>query len=117
MKIMNYEIEKHRVTQGPMGSDASYGNNGLFVIIRHPDTLNVIASDGMGWEHVSITIKDRTPTWDEMSYIKNLFWNEDETVIQYHPKKSEYVNQHPYCLHLWKKADKDYELPPKGLIG
>lgn len=117
MKIMNYEIEKHRITQGVMGSDASYGNNGVFQISRESGTLNIIASDGMGWEHVSVSLEDRTPTWDEMCFIKDLFWNVDETVIQYHPKKSEYINKHPFCLHLWKRVDSDYELPPKEMIG
>ena len=42
---------------------------------------------------------------------------EEETVVQFHPKKSEYVNTHPYCLHLWRRQSEEYELPPKWMIG
>ena len=33
---------------------------------------------------------------------KALFWDEDDCVIQYHPPRSEYVNNHQNCLHLWR---------------
>lgn len=52
-----------------------------------------------------------------MAYVKDLFWREDETVVQFHPKKQAYVNEMPYCLHLWKRVDDEYELPPRELIG
>lgn len=56
------------------------------------------------WEHVSVSIleQERCPTWEEMCFVKNFFWNEEDTVLQFHPPKSEYVNTHPYCLHLWR---------------
>lgn len=77
----------------------------------------VIASDGMGWEHVSVSLPSRCPTWEEMCYIKNLFWDETDTVIQYHPPKSEYVNAHPYCLHLWRKIGYEFPLPESIMVG
>ena len=49
--------------------------------------------------------------------MKDLFFDDEETVIQYHPKKSQYVNQHPYCLHLWRPFNADVPLPPKELVG
>ena len=51
-----------------------------------------------------------------MQHIKELFWGDDETVIQFHPRKSEYVNAMPFCLHLWKRTGIEYQLPPKGLL-
>ena len=45
-----------------------------------------------------------------------MFWNDDETVIQYHPKKSEYVNECETCLHLWRKCGQDFETPPKIFV-
>lgn len=65
-----------------------------------------------GWEHVSITLTDveRCPKWDEMAYIKDLFWNEDELVVQLHPPKDQYVNLHPHCLHLWRPVEGDFVL-------
>lgn len=108
---------------GPCCSDDDFGNTGAFRIFtgmnRKP--LQVIASDGsgsdIGWEHVSVSCPDRCPTWDEMCFVKDVFWGEDEAVIQFHPPKSEYVNNHRYCLHLWKKIDEDFPLPPRQAVG
>lgn len=113
------EIEQYRVTKGPMVSTSSYGNNGAFVAFSPADgqTMQIIASDGGGWEHVSVSFQDRCPTWAEMCWVKNLFWNDRETVIQYHPSKSEYVNNHPFCLHLWKPVGVKLPKPPKDFIG
>jgi len=52
-----------------------------------------------------------------MCFVKNLFWEEEETVIQFHPAKSLYVNHHPFCLHLWKPEEAVIQTPPRYLIG
>ena len=74
----------------------------------------VIWSWGLGWEHVSVSPKNqsRTPTWDEMCRVKDMFWNEDEAVVQYHPRKSDYVNIRKNCLHLWRPIDVELPTPP-----
>lgn len=115
----NPRVEPFRMLTGRMASDASYGNNGCFRFpgARERDLLNVIASDGMGWEHVSVSTRGRCPTWDEMCYVKNLFWDEEEIVIQYHPAKSDYVKTHPYCLHLWKPIDVKLPKPHVWMVG
>lgn len=71
------------------------------------------------WDHVSVTLvgSQKTPTWDEMCFIKDLFWDPEDTVIQFHPKKSDYVNLHPGCLHLWRNVETDHELPPRYMVG
>lgn len=71
--------------------------------------LVVIASDWGKWQHVSVSLKNRCPNWDEMCHVKDLFWNDEEECIQFHPKKSEYVNAMPYCLHIWKPSEKASE--------
>ncbi len=118
--------EKYRFKKGMMGSDSSYGNNGVFVIPHYKISfyeINCIVSDGMGWQHVSVTISstqrkvERCPTWEEMCYVKSLFWDNNETVIQYHPPESEYVNNHPYCLHLWKPDNVQLPLPDSLMVG
>jgi len=108
----NQVIEQYRIKTGPMASNSAFGNNGLFLI----QGMRIICSDGMGWDHVSVSLETRTPTWEEMCFIKDLFFAEDETVIQYHPKKAVYKNLHPYCLHLWKKKNIDFETPPGSMI-
>lgn len=114
--------ERHRIIRGPLASDKRYGNNGAFEIIRNPRTsMYVIASDGENWEHVSVhCVSDgvqRTPTWAEMCYIKNLFWDEEDCVVQFHPPKSEYVNNHKHTLHMWRSIDQVFPTPDMLLVG
>lgn len=73
---------------------------------------------GAGWEHVSVRpMNDTMPTWDDMCLIKDMFWDEEDCVVQYHPPKSEYVNNLDNCLHLWKPIDQEMPMPPSILIG
>ena len=65
---------------------------------------------------LSVSLRNRCPTWDEMCLVKDIFWQDDECVVQFHPPKSEYVNLHPYCLHLWKKICGTFETPPKIFV-
>lgn len=125
---MFHVIEEYRVVLGPMRSSVNYGNNGAFIIPKGRTEFTIIASDckradGRGlpkWEHVSIHCtngdKNRTPTWSEMCFIKNLFWDEEDVVVQFHPKKTEYVNHHPYVLHLWRYRDGEFPTPPMIMI-
>lgn len=117
---MTFKVpEQYRVTEGQMASDASYGNNGMFEIKHHKlrRVLTVIASDVRGWEHVSVSMPERCPTWDEMCFIKDLFWGPEDWAMQYHPEESEYVNNHPNCLHLWCPIHESFPKPPSILIG
>lgn len=108
---------EYRVRKGQMGSDDSYGNNGMFIIPYHSYEFTVVASDGEGWEHVSVSLKNRCPNWGEMSYIKSLFWSVTECVVEFHPPASEYVNNHENCLHMWKQVGKEWTMPPSILVG
>lgn len=96
------------------GADGGYGNLYLGGVKSKPAV--VVFSWGGGWEHVSVSYPNRCPTWEEMCRVKEMFWNEDECVVQYHPPKSEYVNNHSYCLHLWRKCGEDFETPPKYFV-
>lgn len=80
---------------------------------------SIIASTGAGWEHVSVRPlkKSYTPSWADMCLIKDIFWKEDEAVIQIHPTKEEYVNNLPNCLHLWRCTYKEMVLPHSILVG
>lgn len=115
--------EKFRIRDGKMASSEADGCNGAFNI-KHSDGYDLfcIASDGLGWEHVSVSKTYGTrltiPSWNDMCTIKNLFWDDEDCVIQYHPPKSEYVNTCPYALHLWRPdIDMDLPRPPKILVG
>jgi hypothetical protein len=134
---------QYRLTDHPiLGSDNSYGNNGLFIIPHHRITgyfYTVQASDGRGFEHVSVTLTkrelvpisksnkrlkkqitkavERCCTWEEMCYIKSMFWDDEEAVMQLHPPKSTWVNNHPYCLHLWRPTEEKIPLPEEIMVG
>ena len=110
--------EKYRVREGKMASDESFGNNGMFIVsLKHQQKLLVLASDGGGWEHVSVSRRDRCPTWDEMCQVKKMFWDDEDCVIQYHPPKSEWDNNHPNCLHLWRRFGLEIPRPHPMLVG
>ncbi len=111
--------DKWRIRSGRLASDDSFGNNGAFFVpgVRGGPVLAVIASDGDGWEHVSVSTPTRCPTWDEMCRVKALFWDDEDCVLQYHPPKSDYVNFHPFCLHLWRPIGTEILRPPAALVG
>ena len=122
------KAERYRISTGYMSSDK--GNPyGAFRVPYGLETLAVIVSDGSDWdelglpgakwEHVSVTTSDRgrCPTWDEMCYVKRLFWKETETVLQVHVPKDKHVNFHPTCLHLWKPVGVEIPLPPTETVG
>lgn len=112
-----------RLIDGPFASRLEDGANGVF-LVQGPcgQSLRIIASSGdhaeaEGWEHVSVSTRRRPPNWQEMCFVKDLFWEDEECVIQYHPPRSEYVNNHPYCLHLWRNTFKSFPLPPSIMVG
>lgn len=115
------KLEAGRIRHGLMGSTAEAGMAGAFMVIAPSGMELVIVSSGVdsefNWEHVSVSLKHRTPNWSEMCFVKDMFWHDEECVVQFHPPKSEYVNHHPHCLHLWKPVAAVIPLPPSILVG
>lgn len=117
--------EQFRWANAPSDYHTNEGDPfGWFIIPgRHANgrALACLAADGSetGWEHVSVSIEDKTrcASWAEMCIVKSLFWDDEEAVIQFHPPKSEYVNFHGGCLHLWKKVGEEFPIPPSILVG
>lgn len=84
-------------------------------------SIRIIASSGElnGWEHVSVSLdfdgkklNKTTTSWDTMCFVKDLFWEPEECVVQFHPPASKHVNDHPGVLHLWRKVASDFPMPP-----
>ena len=103
------ELDEYRVKH-PIWPQTD--KSGAFKVYVNGRSFHVLASvdqigDGVAWEHVSVTPKNQKwcPTWEEMSEIKDLFFFPDEEAVEFHPKHSEYVNQHEFCLHIWRPAD------------
>lgn len=118
-----HTLDKYRVVEEEHRFYRTKGDskNGVFKVYVNGRSFLVIASNGGGWEHVSVSPCSRKrqscPTWEEMCEIKDLFFEAEERVVQYHPPKSEYVNQHPYCLHLWRPLAEDMPFPPAIFVG
>ena len=71
------------------------------------------------WEHVSVSLnseKNRTPTWQEMQWVKELFWEDFETVLEFHVPKDKYINITDSCLHLWRPIGVDLPMPPSVTV-
>lgn len=110
------------------GRETQSGDNlyGMF-IIPHQKIVDyfylVMVSGGMGWEHISVSLQnkkkhvERCPTWGEMCYIKEMFFTDDTPVVQYHPKKEDYVSMHEFCLHLWHPTDQVLPIPYPIMVG
>lgn len=55
------------------------------------------------WIHISASFHDRVPEYAELRRLKNEFLGPEKEAYQVLPKESEYVNAHPYTLHIWHK--------------
>jgi hypothetical protein len=124
-------LEQYRITIGRYRSDP-YEQGGAFRIPNGPGgrALFVVADAGLqgatelaGWEHVSVSIdsesarrKQHLPSWVEMDFIKRLFWDDEECVVQFHPPRSRWVNNMP-VLHLWRSIKGEFPMPHPLLIG
>ena len=117
-----YQLDKYRDTSeqvrdfyGSFGDDTC----GIFYIPSKIDkaSLKVVAAAGLGWDHVSVSRRNRCPNWTEMSQIRHLFFHPKETVVQFHVPEDDHISFHPFTLHLWRSWTQQYELPPPEWVG
>lgn len=114
--------EKYR-KKHPCGFPQKVGDNyGWFEIptSKIGPTIRIQVSsayDQFGFEHASVSLAHRCPTWDEMCRVKDLFWSDDDCVVQYHPPKSDYVNNMNFCLHLWRWTKGEFPRPKNIEVG
>ena len=120
---MSFHVpNQYRLREGDMGSTDRDGNNGAFMIPPTPPAWRwfaVVASDGLDWENVAVhmyrpsrTVRNYTPTWEEMCSVKALFWDPEDVVVQFHPSESARVNVHHNTLHLWRPIGAAIPMPP-----
>ena len=114
MKTIHELKQEPRLTIEREGADGFQGTV-VFPLWRG----SVICSNGAGWEHVSVApYKHRImPSWEDMCRIKDMFFRDDEAVIQIHPPKADYVDNAKNCLHLWRCTYREMVLPPSVLVG
>jgi hypothetical protein len=55
--------------------------------------------------HASMSHPSRMPSWDLMHTLRDVLYPDDVDVMMLLPRREDYVNLHPYCLHLWQAPD------------
>lgn len=93
-----HTLDKYRLGESERNRYGASGDsgNGCFKVFVQGRSFFVIASNGGG---------------------KDMFFDAEEVVVQYHPAKSQYVNNYPYCLHLWRPNDgTQFPSPPMAFV-
>jgi hypothetical protein len=112
----NLRTQPYRQPDPNTGDVYSTDNDGWYLIPLGGQTFKVIASEGLGWDHVSVSHRSRCPTWAEMDHICRLFFRDDETVIQFHVPRAQHINVHAFTLHLWRSQTDPVILPPAAMV-
>ena len=73
---------------------------GLTVIL----SIDKLEHSGTEYIHLSASHHNKLPKWDELGIVKDIFIG-DKEAYQIFPIKSEYVNLHKYCLHIFSRLD------------
>jgi len=85
-----------------------YVNAGYY---RRADGMTVISEvaeyQKRLWLHVSCAYASKLPTWADLREVKQVFCGPKRLAISIMPSEAEYVNIHPYVLHLWCPLDHD----------
>lgn len=76
-------------------------DGGLLVLVSEE-----VHEDGLTYLHVSFSRRSRLPDYSDLDWVRKGFVGEDRECWQYFPPKAEYVNAHPYTLHLWHCYDR-----------
>lgn len=109
-------LDKYRIVHPLWGAGDEKSGAFMIQLAGSKLPLAVIASTGGGWDHVSVSTRKRTPTWEEMQRIKELFFEDEETAMQLHPPSSKYINNHPYCLHIWRPQTEKIPMPKEWMV-
>lgn len=83
------------------GADCYFSTTGL----RVTESTDLI--EGREFQHVVVSRADRYPSWEDILMVKEHFIGDEVEAYQVLPRKSEYVNLHPNCFHLWRALGGD----------
>lgn len=85
--------------------------------IKASDKCLVSITKLQGWEHLSVSHKNKIPSWMCMQEMKEMFFYDNEECFQIHPKADNYVNNNEYTLHIWRPVEGMTQVPPSILVG
>ena len=111
------ELDQYRRKDATFSPRISEDKAGAFDVPYDKVVLLVLASVEAGWDHVSVSLPHRCPSWHEMSHVQRLYFKPDEDAMQLHVPIEDHVNCHPTCLHLWRPIFKKIPRPPAHLVG
>lgn len=87
---------------------------GMVAYVNRAEGLTVILTaapydgDGRWWLHFSVASKTgQPPSWDQLIRAKEGLLGAESKAIQVIAPRSQWVNQHPGCLHLFVCLDAD----------
>jgi hypothetical protein len=95
------------------------GDDGGAFALRSPTDrkpMQIIASNGEGWDHVSVSRTDRVPNWEEMEHVKRLFFEDWEVAMQLHVPPAAHISVHPNCLHMWRPQSGSIPMPQAWMV-
>jgi hypothetical protein len=113
-----HTLDKFRLDEASLYGCKGNDTHGAFEIPSKIDgrPIRVIASGSGGWDHVSVSRRNRCPNWDEMEQIKRLFFEDHECAMQLHVPVAEHLSVHPYCLHMWRPHHVAIPMPPACFV-
>jgi hypothetical protein len=100
---------KLKEIDSPVPGCAAYRSNNNLAIICGREPCG--PAGAMRW-HLSISHHHRNPTWEEIRDARYVLIPEDVMVAMFLPPRTEYVNAHRYCFHLYEIEAADM---PKNL--
>lgn len=114
-----YELTPYRDVNWGLRCYGQIGGRevGCFRIPKDGAQLRVIVSAGGGWDHISVSLVDRCPTWEEMEHVRKQIALPHEVWIQFGLPARDHINCHPYCLHWWRPMHREVKLPPAIFVG
>jgi len=96
---------------GPIAAHSwTYETVGGLRVIYSLDTLD----DGEEWKHVSVSRRDRLPSWEDLVLVKELFIGPEREALQLLPKRSEHINLARHYLHIWARTSRSRVVMPEA---
>jgi hypothetical protein len=68
---------------------------------------SVAIYDDQLWYHVSFSLSDRIPSYEQMAWVRQTIFSPTLKVLQIFPPLDEHYSFHPNCLHLWACLEED----------
>ncbi len=82
-------------------------------VYKRKDLIVLVNIENDLW-HLSISAKDRRPTYEEIKKARYDLLPNSVHMAQIFPPKEEFVNIHENCFHLWQMTPKELPIIMRG---